>query len=292
MTLPIKRYAVKIKLVEDLLGTVPKNKEVYATFIAQKGRELIEKQAAKKGVPLASGAMPEGHPQPEGQQPVAPPADLDKHLGEEVESIEEVEERGWTGFHTDAEGPFLFDYAVKGYLCEAARTLGPSGKALRGVRQVMDKVKRYCFVKPRRVRLPTPGKVETFDQADKPMLVLTPQGAVLERPLRAMTAQGPRVTVTRSDVILAGAEVEFELWALDGGGLSKALLEDILSYGQFMGLGQWRSGGWGRFEIIDLAKLGGDDDDDDADDDSQSAPARKPYVGKLARSARRRTQGA
>ena len=63
--------------------------------------------------------------------------------------------------------------------------------------------------------------------------------------------------MTRSDVILAGAVIGFQLRVLKGGGLTESILRDILSYGQFMGLGQWRSGGWGRFLLKSLTSDAG-----------------------------------
>ncbi len=160
----------------------------------------------------------------------------------------DIEEKGWTGFCSDGDGPFLFDYVLKGYLSEAARTL----KEADGVKQLQDKFKRYVFVRPRYVRLPKPGRVEDF--RGKPMLALTDKGIVCERPLRAQTAQGPRVTVVRSDVILSGGEISFSLDVLKGGSVSAGIIRDVLDYGQYLGLGQWRSGGWGRFEVVDFRK--------------------------------------
>jgi hypothetical protein len=118
--------------------------------------------------------------------------------------------------------------ACKGFLCEAGRTLKESGM----VKQIQDKVKRYLFVKPRKIRLPG-DKLE-----------------VLERPLRALTPQGPRTTVVRSDVIPAGTHIAFQLHLLKGGGLTKSIIEEILSYGQYIGLGQWRTASWGRFILL------------------------------------------
>lgn len=259
--LNIKTYNVRIELIEDLLGTVPKNKEVYASFIATKASEhaakaereqsKVEKRegSVEKALPTAEVAEP---PEQFGFDDGKPrdAASLEERAVEEVDAIKEMEERGWTGFHEDAEGPFLFDYALKGYLSEAARMIRERGET----KQIQDKVKRFLFVKPRRVRLPKPEKVEDF--GDRPMLIVTDKGIVCERPLRAQTAQGPRVTVVRSDVILAGAVIDFRLVLLaeKGGGnsITKTILTDVLSYGQFCGLGQWRSGGWGRFELREL----------------------------------------
>ena len=53
-----------------------------------------------------------------------------------------MEERGWTGFHKDEQGSFIYNYTLKGFLCEAARTLKEWGV----VKQLQDKFKRHCFV--------------------------------------------------------------------------------------------------------------------------------------------------
>ncbi len=235
-------FTVRIGLLEDLLGTVPKNKSVYGSYIAAKGRELMEKEQAK-GIPHASGAELNG----DGKAATA-------LLEEEVETIQEIEDRGHTGFHEDEDGPFLFDYQFKGFLGESARTLKEHGKGEKKLKQLQDKFKRYVFVHPRRIRLPRPGRVEGFQ--GKPLLVVTDKGIVCERPLRAQTAQGPRVTVVRSDVILAGAELTCTLRVLSGGGITRGCIEDVLAYGQFIGLGQWRGAGFGRFEVLELAKEG------------------------------------
>jgi hypothetical protein len=193
----IDEYNVKIELTTDLLGTQPKNKEVYKQFIATKSPDV------------------------EG----------------ELETVQEIEERGWTGFATDDISPFLHDYLIKGFLCESARTL----KTFGAMKQLQDKFKRYVFVfgenGSRKIRLP--------QIAEMP----------LERPLRALTAQGPRVTVTRSDVVSAGAVLSFTIKVLEGTAINKACLSEVLSYGQFIGLGQWRSGSYGRFTVLELEEV-------------------------------------
>lgn len=185
-------YKITIRLIEDMLGTTPKDPALYKNFVASKIADLG----------LAD---------------------------EEVATVESIEQRGWTGFMRDERGPFFFNYLVKGQLCEAARTIKQFGL----LKQLQDKFKRYVFVMPRRIRLPEPA-------------------GVLERPLRAQTAQGPRVALVRSDYIAAGTEISYKLEILNAGGITEACLRDVLSYGSRMGLGQWRSGGFGQFEVVSL----------------------------------------
>jgi hypothetical protein len=230
----MKIYNVKIELLEDMLGTVPKNKDVWRIHKQEKAREIMKKHAAK-GIPLASGDE-------------ATESAIALLAAEEIETIKEVEEKGWTGFHEDKDGPFLYDYAVKGFLKEAARTARQFGL----VKQLQDKFTRLVFIDTRRVRLPaTEG--------------------VLERPLRADGPKGPRVTVVRSDVVKAGTVIEFGVKILDGGSLTEKILVHVLEYGEFIGLGQWRSGGNGRFKIVEVKKTGevkSAAKDEEADDDS------------------------
>jgi hypothetical protein len=127
----------------------------------------------------------------------------------------------------DEDGPFLYDYLIKGQICEAARTLKQFG----ALKQLQDKFKRFTRVAPRRIRLPEPS-------------------GVLERPLRAQTALGPRVCLVKSDYIKAGTEISYKLEVIDSSGITAACVKDVLSYGSWVGLGQWRSGGFGRFEVV------------------------------------------
>jgi hypothetical protein len=192
------KYKCKIRLLEDLLGTTPKQKDVYAAFIASKAADI---KAAEEEV-------------------------------ETVPDLDEIEARGWTGFHRDEQGSFLYEYTLRGFLKEAARTLKQFGV----MKQLRDKYERYVFVEPRKIRLPEPS-------------------GVLERPLRAMTAQGPRVALIRSDYIKAGTELDFIIKVLAPGGITEGCLRTVLSYGQHIGLGCWRTGGYGTFEVVSLDEV-------------------------------------
>lgn len=253
MFLVEKKWSVKLLLLEDMLGTVPKDRKVFSSYLKQKAREKMEKDGTQ-GKPLA-----------DGQEATA--TAIAERLDVEEETLAEVEERGWTGFFTDAEGPYLLDYMVRGFLKESARAvkqwppvgLGaaedeeeeedeaedkeakPKKKAAKKglpIKQLQDRFSRYLFVTPRRLRLPKVGEED-----------------VLERPLRAITMQGPRVTVVRSDIVKAGAVIDFQLSLIRGSGLSEECIRGVMEYGLFQGLGQWRSGGFGRFQIESMTLI-------------------------------------
>lgn len=160
---------------------------------------------------------------------------MDKdRAAEDVERVpEEVESRGWTGFYENDEGhPILMDYQFKGFLKNAGNILKEPLK----IKNLRSHIEQTVFVNPRWIEL-----------AEKP-------DDVLERPLRAMTMQGPRVSVMRSDMINPGRQYILDLQVLEGGKVTEEALRAILSYGELSGLLQWRNGGYGRFRVISFVK--------------------------------------
>lgn len=190
---------VRIKLISKMLGTVPKNKEIYASYVATKKKDITNGEIEK-----------------------------------ELETVEEIEEKGWTGFHQNEKGLFIYSYMIKGHLKAACEVLQATGdiKKIPAYKKWFDLL---LFVTPKEISL---GK-------DKP-------DEVLERPLRAMTPQGPRVTLSRSDAIAENTELEFEIELLENSkGLTMEMIEKCLDYGKYVGLGQWRgSGGYGQYEVV------------------------------------------
>lgn len=184
------QYQVEITLKEPLLGTIPKNKDIYADHVRDKIR---------------------------AQEDEVPP-----------ESFSELEEKGWTSFYTVSEDdlrPVIMDYQFKGFLKEAGNVL----KDVLKVKALRSHVESTVFVFPR-----------------KTVLADIPDG-VIERPLRAMTMQGPRVSLTRSDYINAGRSYTFQLRVLKGSKVTEQVLRGIMEYGEVRGLLQWRNGGYGSF---------------------------------------------
>lgn len=138
-------------------------------------------------------------------------------------------QKGTTAFHKLDGQPIFYDYQVKGFLKEAGRVFN----GLHDVKALRSKIDNLVFVAPRQVRIVMPpgSRIE-----------------FLERPLRAETAQGPRVGLARSEMLPAGAcfECRLEIYA---GQITREILADLLTYGARKGIGQWRNGGYGRFEF-------------------------------------------
>ncbi len=195
----MERYQCTLRFTEPLLGTTPKDREVYQTYIQGKAADLGDNDAAQ-----------------------------------ELATVENVEQKGWTGFHTMQTGPILYDYVIKGFLkraCQSSRMMEDtrSGK----LTSYRDKITNLVFVFPRQI----------------PLILPAGEGlGILERPLRAETAQGPRVALARSDTCPVGTELRFEIHVL--GTITETHLREWLDFGQYYGLGQWRSGGYGRFSYM------------------------------------------
>ena len=200
-------FTVELTMTESLLGSTPKNKNVYETFIATKAQEF----KGDDGVPQTDDEI--------------------------ATAIDDTEARGWTGFHHEdgdpSKRPLIYNYVVKGFLkaaCGAMRDVGDSASS--GMSAYKTKIDKLAFVYPRHIVLEMPAGSKM---------------GVLERPLRAETAQGPRVTLARSDTSPAGTKLRFEVMTLNDGIIGEEQLREWFDYGQYSGLGQWRSGGNGTF---------------------------------------------
>ena len=142
-----------------------------------------------------------------------------------------------TMFYRDSDGnPCLMNYQVKGALKNAGKVL--NGRNFAKVKALRSKVENDLFISTRIVRLHVPeGKGITY----------------CERPLRAETAQGPRVALARSEELPEGTWFEVELEVLPGSDISKEVLLDLLDYLYYEGIGQWRSSGMKGRLIYQLA---------------------------------------
>jgi len=151
----------------------------------------------------------------------------DQEIPDDEESTVRDEEQILTGFHQDDEGIFLMDYMIKGFLKEAGNII----KDIVKIKALRSKIDNYVFIAPRRI------------------YIASAAAGILERPLRAMTMQGPRVTIARSEYI-EPTTVEFEIKLLQNKEITFEIIDKLLEYGKLKGLGQWRNGGYGVFQVI------------------------------------------
>ncbi len=150
---------------------------------------------------------------------------------------ENLDTKGLTVFLRDDGVLCLADYVIKGFLKEALGVIKSQVK----IGSPATKVDNFVFVEPDYIHFTRGGNPVT--DADE----------IFERPLRAMTMQGPRVSVSASEIIRPGWEIEFTLALIANEKTAKSValtwdvIEEALNYGSFKGLGQWRNGQNGRF---------------------------------------------
>lgn len=161
---------------------------------------------------------------------------LNGQAAAEVQTIETIDLKGRTGFHRSEKGePMILDYVVRGFCKEAWRACRQMPDTYsKALTNGVSKIDSLLFVAPRYIilHLPPGGKED-----------------VLERPLRASTAQGPRVALAASEQLPVGTWCDVQLTSLAPTVITENLLREWLDYGQYMGIGQWRGGSFGRFVV-------------------------------------------
>lgn len=155
----------------------------------------------------------------------APTSDL---TTEEVDNIkaQNAEDR-ITVFPKTADGtPFLYDYQVKGMFKDSCKMLAKAGKAGYAGGKACAAIKAYkqaidglIFVTPREIPYDLHGMKVDF----------------CERPLRAQTPMGERVSIAKSESVPAGATAEFEIECLNP--KLEDMVRECLDYGKKRGLG-------------------------------------------------------
>ena len=190
----MKTIKVKLTFTEPLLGTWPANPNVAREYIASKG-------------PDAST------------------------IEDEVAALgaDAAADRAMTVFPRNEAGqPILYDYQLKGFFKDSCGMLGRiGGKDEKGKKKAVNesgKLTAYkkiidglIFVGPRQIPL-----------------ILSGEMTECQRPLRAQTAQGERVSLANSEQIPAGSTCEFEITCMDDAH-EKAVME-WLDYGKLRGL--------------------------------------------------------
>lgn len=144
--------------------------------------------------------------------------------------VDAVVEKGMTVFPRMEDGtPFLYDYQIKGFFkdtCGGLRKV--SGTVSSKIKAYKKEIDKLIFPKPRCIPIHFDGEVTEC-----------------QRPLRAQTAQGERVSLAISEQIPAGATIEFSIACLCDD--HEKAVREWLDYGRWSGIGQWRNSGKGRF---------------------------------------------
>lgn len=206
---------VRITTIEGMLGTSPANEQVYREFIGSKAEDATTVE------------------------------DEVAALG-----VDAVAEKGRTVFPRLDDGtPFMYDYQIKGFFKDACSMLSRlTGKDKDGKKKkaVNESGKLTAFKKV------IDGLI--FPQPRKIPIIFDGEIGDCQRPLRAQTAQGERVSLASSDEVPAGAQMTFEVECLDESHIPA--VREWLNYGRLRGLGQWRNSSKGRFLWDELDENG------------------------------------
>lgn len=170
---------------------------------------------------------------------IASKAPDDDARKEELDSAEHREEAGTTIFSVKDGVVGIYDYQVKGFFKEIGGFMNRFDKEFRGDLDKLTAHKSHItgsiHVTPRFIPLMLPPDLKL---------------GLCERPLKADTAQGPRVALVRSESIPVGSTIEFEIKIMEKS--LKPYVKIWLDQGEMNGMGQWRSSGKGRFTWQDI----------------------------------------
>lgn len=174
---------------------------------------------------------------------IASKAPTDDLTRQEINAIkaQNAEDRV-TIFPRMADGtPYMYDYQIKGMLKDSCKMLAQAGKAgyeggkaCAAIRAYKQKIDGLIFVSPRIIPYDLHGL----------------QMGYCERPLRASTPMGERVSIAKSETVPEGSTINFEITCLEPE-LEK-MVRECLDYGTLRGLGGWRNSGKGRYTWEEL----------------------------------------
>lgn len=254
------KYEVQLTLTRDMLGTNPCDPNVLDKHIVQKQRSLIlEKSKVNKAINKYLDAIDiseeksdeeinklldklenaTGVQLTDQERKDAMAGDLSKLK----ETFKEMDTTGTTVFFWDKDKdlPCIGDHMIYGFLKAAAEAIGrtlPKKNAtmLNSISYTQNIINQHVKCEEQFI---------TFDRDIK----RDEEGRAVynQRSLRAMTAQGPRISLAKSEVIPAGSKIKFTLKVLKNSPMTRDTLISLLEYGQLSGLGQWRNAGYGQF---------------------------------------------
>ena len=160
-------------------------------------------------------------------------------LEEEVAAVgvDAVDEKGTTVFPRDKDGNLVvYNYQIKGFFKSACSAL----------RKVPKTKSSKCKAYKKLIDLNIFVYADESDVANR-MIPINYDGEIgtCQRTLRAQTMQGERISLASSEMIEAGATIEFDVVCLNED--DEELVREWLDYGRYNGLGQWRNSGKGAF---------------------------------------------
>lgn len=225
-------YHIRMTFTEEALGTCSNNPELHDEYIASKAPDAMTREQEVAAI-----------------------------------GVGDMVEKGMTVFPRNSDGvPIFWGYQIRGFAKEAMRNVKkhwPDSECakIKANRQTVDNAIFVYYKAIPYVENNKSGKSSRktngvyYDMA----IPVKMNGGVVgdcQRPLRAETAQGPRVAIAHSESLPAGSQIEFYIEfapTLGKGVDTKEVLREIMDYAQLKGIGQWRNSGKGHavWEYID-----------------------------------------
>lgn len=237
MAIKMKTYEFVLRLLRPQLGTNPLDPDILGTHIIEKERKNIQE---KSKVNAALNKYADASDISE-ERKAAEIKKIKEKAEELKEEVGELEERGITVFFREDDKVAIGDHMIYGFMKAAAEAISRTLPTKKGV--MLHSAAYTESIINQHVRCQ-----EEFLTYDRDILRKS-DGSINHkvRSIRVVTAQGPRVSIIKSEQIPAGASVTFRLNVLDGSPLTEEILRKLFDYGEICGLGQWRNAGYGTF---------------------------------------------
>ena len=263
-------YECELELLREMLGTNPLNPNIMETHIIQRQRKIIAGESKINKNLIAYVDARQISDEKAAVELTALKLSLESTLGEEIsetifeelksgkitklselaETVSTVSLQGTTVFFRKEEAtktmPAIGNHMILGFLKAAgeaiSRTMATKkGTMLQSSSYTSSIINQHCSVYP-----------YTISASEDVKKDLEGHISYLQRSIRGMTPQGPRVSLGRAEVLPEGTKFKFQLKVMKNSPLTKDILDSLFSYGELKGLGQWRNADFGQFKINNL----------------------------------------
>ena len=145
-------------------------------------------------------------------------------LDDELDMIEDSKETKMTGFYKDVDGVYLLSHQIRGFFKNSGNVL----KKVVDVQALKSKIENFMFIFPRHIWLKE--KIDGY----------------VERPLQVDTPKGKRTALACSEMV-KDIKIKIEIHLIPHDELTFDILEEVMDYGRYEGISQWRGAGYGSF---------------------------------------------
>lgn len=268
------KYDVVLQMTTPILGSCPAKADIYKTHIIESANKQIA--LLNKKIPKGQGVNKyqneeEISKEKQDSEIEAIFKNIEMSIGRQLskeekdgllagedafyeEMIEEASNKTATIFLKDKDGlPFLSGHVIKGFLKNAAEQISrtrerKNGTFLGSAAASVSYLNNYIGVRT---------NAEFFYEGKRCDIDRHNGIAVfLERPLRAKTPKGERISLASSEIISNLCEIKFQLSIMKNCPIPIEELFFLFEMGEIHGLSQWRnSSQYGTFNLVSYKKV-------------------------------------